>query len=49
MIALTLAMAEIFVLGLVLGLMRNWTNTTVCILIHAGYNAGGVMLAILQG
>lgn len=45
---LTLATLEIFVIGLVLGLMRTWTNTTVCILIHAGYNTLGVLLGMLQ-
>jgi membrane protease YdiL (CAAX protease family) len=45
---LTVATFEIFVIGLILGLVRNWTNTTVCILIHAGYNAAGVLLGMLQ-
>ncbi len=43
-----MATLEIFVIGLVLGLMRNRTNTTVCILIHASYNAVGVLLGLLQ-
>ncbi len=32
------AMVEVFVVGLVLGLVRRRTNTTACIVIHAGYN-----------
>ena len=32
------AIVEIFVVGLVLGLMRRRTNTTACIVVHAGYN-----------
>lgn len=32
------AMAEVFVVGLVLGLVRRRINTTACIAIHAGYN-----------
>jgi membrane protease YdiL (CAAX protease family) len=45
---LTVATLEMFVLGLALGLMRNWTNTTVCILIHAGYDSVGVLLGMLS-
>ncbi len=45
---ITVATLEVFVIGLVLGLVRNRTHTTVCILIHAGYNAAGVLLAMLQ-
>jgi len=45
---LTIATLEIFVIGLVLGLIRNRTHTTVCILIHAGYNSTGVLLGLLQ-
>ncbi|MFC2037416.1 lysostaphin resistance A-like protein [Chloroflexota bacterium] len=45
---LTLATLEVFIIGLVLGLMRNWTHTTICILIHAGYNTAGVLLGLLQ-
>jgi membrane protease YdiL (CAAX protease family) len=45
---LTIATLEIFIIGLVLGLMRKWTHTTICILIHAGYNTFGVLLGILQ-
>jgi membrane protease YdiL (CAAX protease family) len=44
---LTLATLQIFVIGLVLGLVRNWTNTTVCILIHAGYNTVETLLGLL--
>jgi len=32
------AMVEVFIVGLVLGLVRRRTNTTACIVIHAGYN-----------
>ena len=45
---LTIATLEVFIIGLVLGLVRNWTHTTICILIHASYNTVGVLLGILQ-
>jgi membrane protease YdiL (CAAX protease family) len=45
---LTLAILEVFIIGLALGLIRNRTHTTVCILIHAGYNSVGVFLGLLQ-
>lgn len=45
---LTIATLEIFVIGLVLGLMRKRTSTTICILIHAGYNTTGVLMGLLQ-
>ena len=45
---LTIATLEVFIIGLVLGLIRNRTHTTVCILIHAGYNSTGVLLGLLQ-
>ncbi len=45
---LTLATLEIFIIGLVLGLMRYRANTTICILIHAGYNTVGTLLGLLQ-
>jgi membrane protease YdiL (CAAX protease family) len=45
---LTVATLEMFVIGLVLGLMRRWTHTTICILIHAGYNTMAVLLGMLQ-
>ncbi|HNS50722.1 MAG TPA: CPBP family intramembrane metalloprotease [Anaerolineae bacterium] len=45
---LTVAMLEVFVIGLVLGLVRRRTNTTTAILIHAGYNAAGVLLGLLK-
>jgi membrane protease YdiL (CAAX protease family) len=44
---LTLATLQILVIGLVLGLVRKWTNTTVCILIHAGYNTVETLLGLL--
>jgi membrane protease YdiL (CAAX protease family) len=45
---LTIATLEILVIGLVLGVIRNRTSTTICILIHAAYNATGVLLGLLQ-
>jgi hypothetical protein len=45
---LTVATLEILVIGLVLGLVRSRTNTTTAILIHAGYNAAGVLLGLLK-
>jgi hypothetical protein len=45
---LTVATLEVFVIGLVLGLMRKWTHTTICVLIHASYNTVGVLLGMLQ-
>ncbi len=45
---LTIATLEVFIIGLVLGLIRNRTHTTICILIHAGYNSTGVLLGLLQ-
>jgi membrane protease YdiL (CAAX protease family) len=45
---LTVATLEVFVIGLVLGLVRSRTNTTTAILIHAGYNAAGVLLGLLK-
>jgi uncharacterized protein len=45
---LTVATLEVFVIGLVLGLVRNRTNTTTAILVHAGYNAAGVLLGLLK-
>lgn len=44
---LTAATLEVFVIGLVLGLVRNRANTTLCIVIHAGYNMVGVLLEML--
>ena len=32
------AMIEVFVVGLVLGLLRRRTNTTTCLVVHAGYD-----------
>jgi membrane protease YdiL (CAAX protease family) len=43
---LTVAAIEIFVIGLVLGLVRNRTSTTICILIHAAYNTVGTLLGM---
>jgi membrane protease YdiL (CAAX protease family) len=44
---LTAATAEVFVIGLVLGLVRNRANTTLCIIIHAAYNSVGILLEML--
>jgi membrane protease YdiL (CAAX protease family) len=41
------ALAEIFVVGWVLGVVRDRSNTSVCILIHAAYNILNVVLAPL--
>jgi uncharacterized protein len=46
--SLTLATFEVFIIGLVLGLVRNRTNTTLCILIHAAYNTVGVLIGLGQ-
>jgi membrane protease YdiL (CAAX protease family) len=43
---LSIATLEVFVIGLVLGLMRKRTNTTICILIHAAYNTVGTLLGM---
>jgi membrane protease YdiL (CAAX protease family) len=45
---LTLATLEVFVIGLVLGLMRRWTNTTICIFVHFAYNTATVLLGMWQ-
>ncbi len=41
------ALLEIFIVGLVLGIIRNRANTTMAILIHAAYNILTVVLAPL--
>ena len=38
------AMVEVFVVGLVLGLVRLRTNTTTCLVVHAGYNFLNLLL-----
>ena len=38
---------RVFLIGLVLAVVRNRTHTTICILIHAGYNSVGVLLGLL--
>ena len=38
------AILEVFVIGVVLGVLRNRTNTTTCILIHALYNFTNVLM-----
>jgi len=44
---LTAATVEVFIIGLVLGLVRNRANTTLCIIIHAAYNMVGILLEML--
>jgi membrane protease YdiL (CAAX protease family) len=44
---LSLATLVVFGLGLVLGLVRNRTNTTTSMLTHALYNSGTALLAYL--
>jgi hypothetical protein len=41
------ALLEIFVVGMVLGMLRDRTSTTVCILVHAAYNMLSLVLAPL--
>ncbi len=41
------ALLSVFIIGLVLGLVRQRENTIIAILIHAGYNALSVLLASL--
>jgi membrane protease YdiL (CAAX protease family) len=43
---LSIATLEVLVIGLVLGLLRNRTSTTVAILVHAGYNTVGTLLGM---
>jgi membrane protease YdiL (CAAX protease family) len=40
------AMIEVFVVGLVLGLVRRWTNTTTCLMVHAGYDFLDLLLLL---
>lgn len=44
---ITPAIAEVFFIGLILGIVRNRANTTTAILVHAGYNAIGTLLEML--
>jgi membrane protease YdiL (CAAX protease family) len=44
---LTAATLEIFFIGLVLGLVRKRSHTTICILIHAAYNTIGTLMGML--
>jgi membrane protease YdiL (CAAX protease family) len=43
---LTLATFEVFIIGLVLGLLRRRTSTSICIVIHAAYNTVGTLLGM---
>jgi membrane protease YdiL (CAAX protease family) len=43
---LTVVTLEILLIGLVLGWLRKRTNTTVCIVVHASYNALGMILGM---
>ena len=45
---LTLAMLQVFMIGLVLGLVRKWANTTTSIIIHASYNMLIVFFGLVQ-
>lgn len=38
------AIVEVLVVGLVLGLLRRWTNTTACLVVHAGYDFVDLLL-----
>jgi hypothetical protein len=42
----SIATLEVFVIGLILGLLRYRTNTTTCILVHASYNILTVLLGM---
>jgi len=42
--ALSPALVEVLVVGLVLGLLRRRANTTTCILVHAGYNFADLLI-----
>jgi len=42
--ALSPAIIEVFVIGLVLGWLRQRSNTTTCIAVHAGYNFVDMLL-----
>ncbi|HSJ53309.1 MAG TPA: CPBP family glutamic-type intramembrane protease [Anaerolineae bacterium] len=42
--SLTPATLEVLIIGLILGLVRKRSNTTVCIIIHALYNMTGALL-----
>jgi membrane protease YdiL (CAAX protease family) len=44
---LSLATVEILIIGLVLGLVRQRTSTTICMIIHASYNTVGTLLEML--
>jgi len=44
---LTVATLEVFIIGLMLGLIRKRSSTTLCIVIHASFNAAGVLLGML--
>jgi hypothetical protein len=44
---LTAATLEIFIIGLVFGLVRKRSHTTICILIHASYNTIGTLMGML--
>lgn len=44
---LTPALFQIFIVGVALGLIRKYANTTTCIVVHALFNAGSVLLSLL--
>lgn len=41
------ALLIVFILGLLLGLVRKFSNTTTAALVHAGYNASVVLLSLI--
>jgi membrane protease YdiL (CAAX protease family) len=45
--SLSPAIAEILIIGLVLGWLRNKTNTTTCAIVHAAYNSLDLFLVFL--
>jgi membrane protease YdiL (CAAX protease family) len=44
----SIATLEVFIIGLVLGLLRYRSSTTICILVHASYNMSTVLLGMWQ-
>ena len=43
---LTPALFQIFIVGIILGLIRKYENTTTTILVHALFNASSIPLAL---
>ena len=40
------ALAEVLIVGVALGLLRRRSSTTVCILVHAGYNFADILIMV---